>query len=222
MESGLQMRVTGQFLEIGFGAPLFRYGAIKKQEISSALDCWFESGSMPYAHIHFPFQHSEEFEERFPAQFIAEGLDQTRAWFYTLNVLSVILYDQPAFKNVIVNGIVLAEDGKKMSKRLRNYTPPDELMATYGADALRLYMISSNLVKGEEQRFSDEGVKNTVKTALLPWYNAFKFFTTYAKIDKWQFSGKELPQTDLDRWIISRLQTLKKQVNDDMMQYKLY
>lgn len=192
------------------------------ERISEVLDCWFESGSMPYAHIHYPFQHQNQFEERFPAQFIAEGLDQTRAWFYTLNVLSVILYDQPAFKNVIVNGIVLAEDGKKMSKRLRNYTPPDELMATYGADALRLYMISSNLVKGEEQRFSDDGVKNTVKTALLPWYNAYKFFTTYAKIDNWQYSGKDLPQTDLDRWIISRLQTLKKQVNDNMMQYKLY
>ena len=111
----------------------------------------------------------------FLREFIAEGLDQTRGWFYTLTVLGAALFDKPAFRNVIVNGMVMAEDGKKMSKSLRNYTPPDELMEAYGADALRLYAINSGLVKGEEQRFADAGVKDMVRRALLPWYNAFSF-----------------------------------------------
>ena len=144
---------------------------------------------MPYAQIHYPFENKDLFEKGFPAQFIAEGLDQTRGWFYTLTVLSTALFNKPAFKNVIVNGIVMAEDGKKMSKRLKNYTPPDELMENYGADALRLYLITSGLVKAEDQRFSDSGVKDMVRRALLPWYNASKFFKTYAKVDKW--SAKE-------------------------------
>lgn len=192
------------------------------RRISEVLDCWFESGSMPYAQKHYPFENKETFDANFPAQFIAEGLDQTRGWFYTLNVLSTILFDKPAFKNVIVNGIVAAQDGKKMSKRLRNYTPPDELIANYGADALRLYLISSNLVKGEEQRFNDDGVKDIVRTTLLPWYNAFKFFQTYASIDQWQSAPSLAEHTDLDRWILSRLQTLIEGVNQNMQAYKLY
>lgn len=190
--------------------------------IPEVLDCWFESGSMPYAQAHYPFKDKASFEENFPAQFIAEGLDQTRGWFYTLNILSTILFDQPAFQNVIVNGIVVAQDGKKMSKRLRNYTPPDELMETYGADALRLYLISSNLVKGEEQRFSDQGVKEIVRSTLLPWYNAFKFLKTYAEVDNWTVDSTDLPYTQLDLWIQSRLQTLIQQVNNNMGEYKLY
>ena len=133
------------------------------QRISPVLDCWFESGAMPYAQAHYPFENQQRFEDAFPAEFIAEGLDQTRGWFYTLTVLATALFDKPAFKNVIVNGIVMAEDGKKMSKSLRNYTPPDELMEAYGADALRLYAINSGLVKGEEQRFTDSGVKDMVR-----------------------------------------------------------
>ena len=139
--------------------------------IEEVLDCWFESGSMPYAQLHYPFENQKVFESGFPAEFIAEGLDQTRGWFYTLTVLAAALYDKPAFRNVIVNGMVMAEDGKKMSKRLRNYTPPDELMETYGADALRLYLINSGLMRGEEQRFADAGVRDMTRRALLPWYN---------------------------------------------------
>ena len=123
------------------------------RRIEEVLDCWFESGSMPYAQLHYPFENETMFEQGFPAEFIAEGLDQTRGWFYTLIVLGTALFDTHPFKNVIVNGIVMAEDGKKMSKRLRNYTPPDDLMETYGADALRLYLINSGLVRAEEQRF---------------------------------------------------------------------
>lgn len=193
------------------------------RRIPEVLDCWFESGSMPYAQLHYPFENKEMFEQGFPAEFIAEGLDQTRGWFYTLTVLSTALFDKPAFKNVIVNGIVMAEDGKKMSKRLKNYTAPDELMETFGADALRLYLINSGLVKAEEQRFTDAGVKDMVRKALLPWYNSFKFFQTYAEVDGWS-PVKNFKTSDniVDRWLISNLQTLKKNIAKEMEEYHLY
>lgn len=193
------------------------------RRISEVLDCWFESGSMPYAQIHYPFENQEMFRDGFPAEFIAEGLDQTRGWFYTLTILATALFDKPAFKNVIVNGIVMAEDGKKMSKRLRNYTPPDDLMETYGADALRLYLINSGLVKAEEQRFSDAGVKEMVRKALLPWYNSFKFFQTYAQVDGWNLSEHYQRSSNItDNWILSSLQTLKKNIATEMEAYHLY
>ena len=193
------------------------------KRVDEVLDCWFESGSMPYAQLHYPFENQDMFSQGYPAEFIAEGLDQTRGWFYTLIVLGVALFDTHAFKNVIVNGIVMAEDGKKMSKRLRNYTPPDELMEKYGADALRLYLINSGLVKAEEQRFTDVGVKDMVRGALLPWFNAFKFFKTYAAIDQWQHDGAPNASTNImDRWILSRLQTLKLKVSEEMEGYRLY
>jgi isoleucyl-tRNA synthetase len=193
------------------------------RRIEEVLDCWFESGSMPFAQLHYPFENAELFEAGYPAEFIAEGLDQTRGWFYTLTVLAAALYDQPAFRNVIVNGMVMAEDGKKMSKRLRNYTPPDELMETYGADALRLYLINSGLVRGEEQRFADAGVRDIVRRVLLPWYNAFSFLQTYAEIDGWSPAAGLTPgENILDRWILSRLQSLKARVAEEMEAYRLY
>lgn len=193
------------------------------KRITDVFDCWFESGSMPYAQLHYPFENKEMFEQGYPAEFIAEGLDQTRGWFYTLTVLSTALFDKPAFKNVIVNGLVLAEDGKKMSKSLRNFTAPDQLMESFGADALRLYLINSGLVKGEEQRFSDTGVKDLVRRALLPWYNTFKFFSTYAEVDGWK-ADKDLKFGDniMDNWVISKLQTLKKNIAFEMEEYRLY
>ncbi|MBF0312660.1 MAG: isoleucine--tRNA ligase [Oligoflexia bacterium] len=191
--------------------------------IPEVLDCWFESGSMPYAQLHYPFENYELFHKTFPAEYIAEGLDQTRGWFYTLTVLSAALFKRPAFKNVIVNGLVLANDGKKMSKRLKNYTPPDELMESFGADALRLFLINSGLVRGEELRFSDEGVKDMVRRALLPWFNSFKFFKTYAEIDQWNPSEHlHFGENILDQWIISRLQTLIISVSKEMDAYHLY
>ena len=194
------------------------------QRIEDVLDCWFESGAMPYAQLHYPFENQEVFSNGFPAQFIAEGLDQTRGWFYTLTVLSTALFDKPAFKNVIVNGIVMSRDGKKkMSKRLKNYTAPDVLMEQHGADAMRLYLINSGLVKGEEMRFSDDGVKDMVRRALLPWYNAFMFFATYAKIDKWDMQKNYQESTNItDNWIHSLLQTLKKNIAQEMEGYRLY
>ncbi len=194
------------------------------KRIPEVLDCWFESGSMPYSQLHYPFENQDVFKDGFPAEFIAEGLDQTRGWFYTLTVLSAALFDKPAFKNVIVNGMVLAADGKKMSKRLRNYTPPDELIETFGADALRLFLINSGLVKAEELRFTDEGVKDMVRRALLPWYNSFKFFSTYAQVDGFKASKDGTLATDniLDQWLLSKLQTLVKNVNHEMQNYRLY
>ncbi|WP_127718151.1 isoleucine--tRNA ligase [Halobacteriovorax sp. HLS] len=193
------------------------------KRITEVFDCWFESGSMPYAQLHYPFENKEVFEKGYPAEFIAEGLDQTRGWFYTLTVLSTALFEKPAFKNVIVNGLVMAEDGKKMSKRLKNYTPPDTLMEEYGADALRLYLINSGLVRGEEQRFTDAGVKDMVRRALLPWFNAFKFFQTYAQVDGWQATTNSLEGENIvDQWVVSKLQTLKKNIAKEMEEYKLY
>ena len=209
------------------------------KRIPEVLDCWFESGSMPYAQLHYPFENKEVFKDGFPAEFIAEGLDQTRGWFYTLTVLSTALFDKPAFKNVIVNGLVLAKDGKKMSKRLKNYTPSEEIMDNYGADALRLFLINSGLVRAEELRFTDEGVKDMVRRALLPWYNSFKFFSTYAKVDEWKIDNKLAHEISvapdgsfafkgsssdniLDRWVLSKLQTLVKNVNHEMQNYRLY
>ncbi len=193
------------------------------KRIPDVFDCWFESGSMPYAQLHYPFENQDVFKDGFPAEFIAEGLDQTRGWFYTLTILSTALFGKPAFKNVIVNGMVLAEDGKKMSKSLRNFTAPDQLMEDFGSDALRLYLINSGLVKGEEQRFTDAGVKDMVRRALLPWYNSFKFFTTYAEVDGFNFSEHALEGKNItDNWVISKLQTLKKNIEIEMSEYKLY
>lgn len=237
--------VTGNALCVGSVAELEQYSGVRVTDlhrehvdglefsvageegvyrrIEEVLDCWFESGSMPYAQLHYPFANEEVFAAGFPAEFIAEGLDQTRGWFYTLTVLGAALFDKPAFRNVIVNGMVMAEDGKKMSKSLRNYTPPDELMEAYGADALRLYAINSGLVKGEEQRFADAGVRDMVRRALLPWYNAFSFLRTYAAIDNWSpDKGLHAGDNVLDQWLLSRLQTLKNNVAREMEAYRLY
>lgn len=186
------------------------------------LDCWFESGSMPYAQNHYPFENKAHFEANFPADFIAEGLDQTRGWFYTLMVLSTALFDKPAFRNVVVNGLVLAEDGLKMSKRLKNYPDPVHVINAYGADALRLYMIYSPVVRAESLRFSEEGVKHSLRHLLLPWWNAYSFFVTYANIDGWT-PEKAVAERDnlMDRWIQSSLARLEQQVTEAMDRYDL-
>ena len=196
-------------------------GMLKR--VPEVLDCWFESGAMPYAQAHYPFENKDRFEANFPADFIAEGLDQTRGWFYTLMVLSTALFDKAAFKNVVVNGLVLAEDGRKMSKRLKNYPDPVYMVNSYGADALRLYMINSPVVKAEDLRFSESGVTRVYRELLLPLWNAYGFFVTYANTDSWtpaQCSGKKSPNV-LDRWILSSLEALTLEVVDAMDVYDL-
>lgn len=195
--------------------------------IEEVLDCWFESGSMPYGQNHYPFENKEKFDRNFPADFIAEGVDQTRGWFYTLFVLASALFDKPPFKNVIVNGLVLAEDGKKMSKRLKNYPDPVYVLDTYGADALRAYLTSSPASHADDLCFSEAGVKEVVRSVLLPFWNAYSFFVTYAIADSWttdDFKGESLSHLDneLDRWILSRLQSLIRSVDEKMEVYHLY
>lgn len=192
------------------------------RRIPEVLDCWFESGSMPYA------QDATKGMTKLPANFIAEAQDQTRGWFYTLHVLAAALQNKPAFENVICSGLVLAEDGQKMSKSKKNYPDPNEIIHKYGADSMRLYLMNSPVVKGEALRFSERGVEETLRGVLLPLWNTYYFFTTYAIADGWapqglgssvQSTGKTtsnpnsstltpLPSNSLDRWILSELNIL--------------
>lgn len=192
------------------------------RRIPEVFDCWFESGSMPYAQNHFPFENKEETLRAFPADFIAEGLDQTRGWFYTLTILSAALYDKPAFKNVIVNGIILAEDGTKMSKRLKNYPEPSAVIDKYGADAIRLYFLNSPAVSAEDLRFSAKGVELVLRQFLIPLWNCYVFLATYAKIYDWKPKKVEkAPKADIDRWILSLLQKLTQEVTTGLDKYEL-
>ena len=201
-------------------------GKGKLTRVEEVLDCWFESGSMPYAQKHYPFENKEWFESNYPADFIAEGLDQTRGWFYTLVVLGAALFDKPAFKNVVVNGLILAEDGQKMSKRKRNYPPPTDVINKYGADSLRLFMLGSPVVRGDDLRFSEDGVKETLRTVILPIWNAYSFFTTYANVDKWEPPKGDIKEPEnlsnpLDKWILSSLCEMVDEIRDHMDNYRL-
>lgn len=170
--------------------------------VPDVLDTWFDSGSMPYGQAHYPFENKEAFESAFPAQYIAEGQDQTRAWFYYLHVLSTSLFDAPAYQNVVVNGIVLAEDGKKMSKRLQNYPDPMEVVARYGADAVRHYLLASPVVHAENLRFSESGVDEVAKKFITILRNVLSFYTLYRTHDDGRTpSGAQV----LDRWVLARL-----------------
>lgn len=195
--------------------------------VSEVFDCWFESGSMPIAQIHYPFENKESFLDSFPADFIAEGLDQTRGWFYTLLVISTALFDKPPFKNVVVNGMVLAADGSKMSKSKKNYPDPEEVIAQYGSDAVRAYLIGSPVVRGEPLQFNEQGVKEVVRSVMLPLFNCWSFFVQYANIDSFNpHDIKNAPavkdRPEIDRFIMSKLQTLIKEFNQEMDGYYLY
>ncbi|MFT5087043.1 MAG: isoleucyl-tRNA synthetase [Planctomycetota bacterium] len=199
-------------------------GKATLRRVPEVLDCWFESGSMPYAQNHYPFENKEKVDANFPADFISEGLDQTRGWFYTLTVLAAALFDKPAFKNCIVSGMLLADDGRKMSKRLKNYPEPTAMIDRYGADALRLYLLNSPALKSEELRLTEDGIKDSLRSVIIPLWNAYSFFVTYAHIDGWQPADGEGVQSShrLDRWILSELQTLLHDLNSEMEAYRLY
>ncbi|KAI8554307.1 hypothetical protein RHMOL_Rhmol05G0088500 [Rhododendron molle] len=205
------------------------FGVLRRVE--DVFDCWFESGSMPYAYIHYPFENVELFEKNFPGHFVAEGLDQTRGWFYTLMVLSTALFGKPAFRNLICNGLVLAEDGRKMSKRLKNYPSPMEVINDYGADALRLYIINSPVVRAEPLRFKKDGVFGVVKDVFLPWYNAYRFLVQNAKRLEVEGLAPFIPvdkvtlqqsSNVLDQWINSATRSLVHFVQQEMDGYRLY
>ncbi len=194
------------------------------RRVPEVLDCWFESGSMPYAQQHYPFENKEHFEANFPADFIAEGLDQTRGWFYTLVVLAAALFDRPPFLNVIVNGLVLAEDGQKMSKRKKNYPDPMKVVNSCGADALRLFMLGSQVVRAEDLKFSENGVREVLRSVMIPLWNSLSFFVTYANVDKWTpVSGKAPAGVSnvLDRWILSSLSRMVEEVRTEMDGFNL-
>ncbi|WCJ41408.1 Isoleucine--tRNA ligase cytoplasmic [Euphorbia peplus] len=205
------------------------FGVLRRVE--DVFDCWFESGSMPYAYIHYPFENVELFEKNFPGQFVAEGIDQTRGWFYTLMVLSTALFGKPAFRNLVCNGLVLADDGKKMSKKLKNYPSPMEVINDYGADALRLYLINSPVVRAENLRFRKDGVYSVVKDVFLPWYNAYRFLVQNAKrlevegllpFSPLDFGKLQNSSNVLDQWINSATQSLVHFVRQEMDAYRLY
>ncbi|KAF2758393.1 hypothetical protein EJ05DRAFT_475717 [Pseudovirgaria hyperparasitica] len=200
------------------------------RRVDEVFDCWFESGAMPYCSAHYPFENVEQFEKSFPGDFIAEGLDQTRGWFYTLTVLGTHLFGKLPFKNCVVNGIVLAEDGKKMSKRLKNYPDPNLIMNNYGSDALRLYLINSPVVRAETLRFKETGVKEIVSRVLLPLWNSYQFFAQQVallkKIENIDFvfdpKAEETNTNVFDKWILASCQSLLKYVNEEMAAYRLY
>lgn len=208
----------------------------KMGRVSDVLDTWFDSGSMPYAQAHYPFENKKKFEENFPAEFIAEGLDQTRAWFYYLHCIATAIKNSRAFNNVIVNGIALAEDGKKMSKRLKNYPDPMDVINKYGADALRLYLLSSPVVRAENLNFSEKGVDEVYKKTIMRLWNTYQFYEMYAEKSKIQRTRAKISTgcgknqnlklqiknlNILDRWILARLSQLILEVSMAMDKYEL-
>jgi len=185
------------------------------------IDVWFDSGAMPYAQVHYPFEHKEDFAEVYPADFIAEGVDQTRGWFFTLHAIATMLFDSVAFKNIISNGLVLDKNGNKMSKRLGNAVDPFEVLATYGPDATRWYMIS-NSQPWDNLKFDRDGVDEVRRKFFGTLYNTYSFFALYANVDGFTGREAEVPmerRPEIDRWIISLLNTLVREVTDSLENY---
>ena len=196
-------------------------GKAMKRELD-LIDVWFDSGSMPYAQLHYPFENKDIFEKNFPADFIAEGVDQTRGWFFTLHAISTMLFDSVAYKNVISNGLVLDKNGNKMSKRLGNATDPFETLDKYGADAARWYMIS-NAQPWDNLKFDVSGIEEVQRKFFGTLYNTYSFFALYANIDGFTYSEKEIDikdRTEIDRWIISELNSLIDEVENNYEDYE--
>ena len=196
-------------------------GKVMKRELD-LIDVWFDSGSMPYAQLHYPFENKELFNQNYPADFIAEGVDQTRGWFFTLHAISTMLFDSVAYKNVVSNGLVLDKNGNKMSKRLGNATDPFITLDKYGADACRWYMIS-NAQPWDNLKFDVSGIEEVQRKFFGTLYNTYSFFTLYANIDGFSYSEDEIPlekRTEIDRWIISELNTLIAEVESNYEDYE--
>ncbi len=203
----------------------FECNGAEMHHIGKVLDCWFESGSMPFAQFHYPFENKEKFEASFPADFIIEAIDQTRGWFYSLTAVNVALFGKSPWKNLICTGFINAADGKKMSKKLKNYTDPMELMNKTSADSFRFLMLSSPLTNGENFALADKDVMDVARKLGMIW-NMYDFFTMYAEVDGWEFSGDiSDPLHDLtnplDIWIVSRLHQLITEVERGLNNYNL-
>ena len=209
--------------------------------IDKVLDCWFESGSMPFAQLHYPFENKEKFERNYPADFIVEYIGQVRAWFYYVHVVNTSLASIGAFgperakdgahmnayRNVITTGVVAGNDGRKMSKSLGNYTDPNELMDQYSADSLRFLLLSSPLLNGEDFALQDKDVSDVARKLAMIW-NMYDFFTMYAEVDGWEYNGGAVPTIDLnslsnplDRWVVSRVHQLTAHVEKFMDEYNI-
>ncbi len=191
------------------------------KRISEVLDCWFESGSMPYAQKHYPFENKDNFENNFPANFIAEAIDQTRGWFYSLHTIATALMNKPAFMNVITTGLIQDSSGKKLSKSKKNFTDPIDLVNLYGADALKFYLISSPVVKGEDIMFNDSSVLDVIKNNFLVIYNTLKYFTIYANTYNFKPSFTNESTNIVDLWIKSRTNKFIKDMSENMDKYNL-
>ena len=203
----------------------FECDGVEMRHIGKVLDCWFESGSMPFAQFHYPFENKEKFEASFPADFIIEAIDQTRGWFYSLTAVNVALFGKSPWKNLICTGFINAADGKKMSKKLKNYTDPMELMDKTSADSFRFLMLSSPLINGENFALADKDVMDVARKLSMIW-NMYDFFTMYAEVDGWEFNGdlKDPLGTltnPLDIWIVSRLHQLVADVEKGLDDYNL-
>ncbi|MGI9602527.1 MAG: isoleucine--tRNA ligase, partial [Acidimicrobiales bacterium] len=196
-------------------------GRSTMRRVPEVLDCWFESGSMPWAQVHYPFENKQWFEDHFPADFIVEYINQTRGWFYTMHVLAGALFDTNAFQNVICHGILLAEDGNKLSKRLRNYTEPTEIFEQQGADALRWYFMSTNIVRGGDTRISDQAIDEVTRQILLPIWNAYSFFTLYANVDGYEARVRSDSPQLLDRYLLAKTHDLVEAATTSMDAYDL-
>lgn len=203
----------------------FKIDDVEYRRIDKVLDCWFESGSMPFAQFHYPFENVDKFEQNFPGDFIAEYVGQVRAWFYYLHTVSVGLFDKASFKNVIVTGTLAGNDGRKMSKSFGNYTDPNELMDQYSADSLRFLLLSSPVLNGEDFSLTDKDVADTARKLSMVW-NMYDFFTLYADVDGWEWDGGLADPSDtlsnsLDKWIVSRMHQLIEGVETAMERYDL-
>lgn len=200
----------------------FKQNGVAMRHIGKVLDCWFESGSVPFAQYHYPFENKDKFELTFPADFITEAIDQTRGWFYALMTVNVGLFGKSPFKNIICPGFLNAADGQKLSKKLKNYTEPTELMDTLSADAERMHFVSSPLVNGEDSSLTNKDVE-TIERKLNMLYNSYDFFTMYASVDDYDAEYGKVPSSEnpLDRWILSKLQSVTKAANEGMENFKL-
>jgi isoleucyl-tRNA synthetase len=196
-------------------------GKTMMRRVGDVFDCWFESGSMPYAQVHYPFDNKEWFENHFPADFIVEAMDQTRGWFYTLTVLSTALHNKPAFKNCICTGLLMAEGGQKLSKRLKNYPDPNEVLDSIGSDALRWFLVSSPVLKGGNLAVDREGkeIAKAARVAQIPMWNAYYFFTLYANAEGYQAKEVSGSSEAIDNYILSKLKRLGRIVKQGLDTY---
>ena len=197
-------------------------GRSTMRRVPETLDCWFESGSMPFAQVHYPFENAEWFEHHYPGDFIVEYIGQTRGWFYTLHVLATALFDRPSFSTCMAHGIVLGSDGQKMSKSLRNYPDPYEMFDTYGSDAMRWFLMSSAILRGSDLVVTEQGIRDAVRQVVLPLWNAWYFFSLYANAEQYEARFRSDAEGTLDRYLLAKVHDLVADATTQMDAYDLF